>query len=99
LLIYQNTITDGKTASPIQERSQRSQSLCRVFSHLNDMFRPDEPFVKGHPKITDIIDPFDWLPEELYCSGFRNEPAGLGEEHGGYLRDINGDPPFTQPPL
>ena len=30
LLIQQNTIPDGKTASPVQERSQRSQSLCRL---------------------------------------------------------------------
>ena len=43
--------------------------------------------------------PFDWLPEELYCSWFRDAPVGLVEEHGGALRDINGDPPFTQPPL
>jgi hypothetical protein len=30
LLIQQNTIPDGQTASPVQERSQRSQSLCRL---------------------------------------------------------------------
>jgi len=34
LLIQQNTILDGQTASPVQERSQRSQSLCRFVSHL-----------------------------------------------------------------
>jgi hypothetical protein len=31
LLIQQNTISDGETAS-VQERSQRSQSLCRFLS-------------------------------------------------------------------
>ena len=40
LLIHQNTIPDGETASPIQEGSQRSQPLCRLLSHLIDMFRP-----------------------------------------------------------
>jgi len=33
LLIQQNTIPDGEIASPVQERSQRSQSLC----HLSDL--------------------------------------------------------------
>jgi hypothetical protein len=36
-----------------------------------------------------------WLPEELYCSGVPDAPAGLGEGHRGALRDIDGDPPFT----
>jgi len=43
LLIQQNTIPDGQTASPVQERSQSSQSLCRFLSHLIHMFRPGEP--------------------------------------------------------
>ena len=63
------------------------------------MFRPGEPFIKGHPKITDVIDPFARLPEDLFSSGFRDAPTGLSEEHGGTLRNINGNPPFTQPPL
>jgi hypothetical protein len=46
------------------------------------MFRPDEPFIDGHPKIMGVIDPFDWLPEELYYSGFRNAPTGFGKEYG-----------------
>ena len=87
LLIQQNTIPDGKTASPIQGRSQRSQSLCRFLSHLIDMFRPGEPFIKGHPKITGVIDPLDWLPEQLYRSALRHAPTGFGEEHVGALRD------------
>ena len=93
LLIQQNTILDGETAS-VQERSQ---SLCRFLSHLMDMFRPGEPFIEGHPKIKGIINPLDWLPEELYCSGFRDAPTGLGEERRRALRDIYDDPPFTQP--
>jgi hypothetical protein len=32
LLIQQNTIPDGQTASPVQERYQRSQSVCRFFN-------------------------------------------------------------------
>ena len=63
------------------------------------MFRPGESFIKGHLKITVVIDIFDWPPEELCCSGFRDAPPGLGEEHGGALRDIDSEPPFTQSPL
>jgi len=60
LLIQQNTIPDGETASPVQERSQRSQPLRRFLSHLIDMFRSGEPFIKGHPKITGVVDPLNW---------------------------------------
>jgi hypothetical protein len=63
------------------------------------MFRPGELFIKGHPKITGVIDPLNWLPEELYLPGFRDAPIGIGEEHRGPLRDIDGDPPLIQPPL
>jgi len=37
LFIQQNTIPDGETASPVQERPQRSQPLCRFFSRLIDV--------------------------------------------------------------
>ena len=37
LLIQLNTIPDGETASPVQERSKRSRSLCRLLPHLVDM--------------------------------------------------------------
>ena len=70
LLIKQNTIPDGETASPVQERSKRSQSLCRFPPHLVDMLRPVEPFIKGNSKISDDVDPLDWLSEELYCRVF-----------------------------
>ena len=63
------------------------------------MFRPGEPLVKSYSKVTCFIDPFDWLPEELYCSGFRDSPTGLGEKYGRALRNVNSDPPFPQPPL
>jgi hypothetical protein len=95
LLMQHNTIPDGQTASPVQGRSQRSQPLCRFLPHLIDMFRPSEPFIMCHPKITGVIDPLDLLPEELNCSGFRDAPIGLGEKHRGALRDTDGDPPFT----
>ena len=50
LLIQHNIISDGETASPVQERFQHSQSLCRFLSHLTSMFQRDEPFIKGHPQ-------------------------------------------------
>jgi len=57
----------------------RRDPVVPSLSHLIDMFRPGEPFIKGHPKITGVVDPFNWLPEELHCSGFRDAPTGLGE--------------------
>jgi len=81
LLIKQNTIPDGETASPVQERSKRSQSLCRFLPHLVDMLRPVEPFIKGNSKISDDVDPLDWLSEELYCSGVLDTPTSLVEKH------------------
>jgi len=74
-------------------------NLCRFLPHLVDMLRPVEPFIKGNSKITGDVDPLDWLPEQLYCSGVLDAPTGLGEKHRGALRDIDGDPPFTQPPF
>jgi hypothetical protein len=29
------------------------------------MYRPGEPFIKDHSKITGVIDPFDWLGMRL----------------------------------
>jgi len=63
------------------------------------MKQPGEPCGKGHPKITGGIDRVDWLPKELNWSGFWDASTGLSEEHRGALRDIDGDPPFSQPPL
>jgi hypothetical protein len=34
------------------------------------MLRSVEPFIKGNSQITGYVDPLDWFPEELYCSGF-----------------------------
>ena len=67
--------------------------------YLVDMLRPVEPFIKGNSKITGDVDPLDWIPEELCCSGFLDALTGLGEEHRGALRDIYGDSPFAQPPF
>jgi len=36
-------------------------------------------------------------PEEQKWSGFRNSYIGLGEKHCGTLRDVDSDPPVTQP--
>ena len=57
----------------------RRDPVVPRLSHLIDMFRLGEPFIKSHPKITGVDDPLNWLPEELYCSGFRDAPTGLGE--------------------
>jgi hypothetical protein len=70
LLIQQNTIPDGETASPVQERFKDSQSLCRILPHLVEMLRLVEPFMKGNSKLTGGVVPFDWFSEEMYCSGF-----------------------------
>jgi hypothetical protein len=41
----------------------------------------------------------DWFTEECYWSGLDETPSGTREYYRGALRDINGDSPFTQPPL
>jgi len=61
--------------------------------------RPGESLIYGHPQITSSVDPFDWFPEECYWSGLNKAPSGTREDYHGALRDINGDSPFTQPPL
>jgi len=45
------------------------------------------------------VDPFDCFPEECYWSGLDKAPSGTREDYRGALRDINGNSPFTQPPL
>jgi hypothetical protein len=81
LLIEQNSIPDGETASPFWERSQHSQYVCHFLSHLIDMCRPGESFITGHPKVTGGIDPLDLFPEELNWRGFQDMPTSLSEEH------------------
>jgi hypothetical protein len=90
LLVQQNTIPDGETTS------QHSQYLYHFSSHLIDVRRPGKPRSKVHPKITDRIDPENWLPEELKWSGFRDGSTVLREEHRNVLRYID---PFSQPPF
>jgi hypothetical protein len=63
------------------------------------MSQRGEPCIKGHPKITGGIDRVDWLPKELNRSRFWDAPTALSEEHCGALRDIDSDPPFSQPLL
>ena len=41
LLIQQNTIPDGETASPVQKRSQRSKPRCRFFHTWSMCFDQD----------------------------------------------------------
>jgi len=53
----------------------------------------------GLPLDNEYCRPIDWFPEECYWSGMDESPSGTGEDYRGALRDINGDSPFTQPPL
>jgi hypothetical protein len=53
----------------------------------------------GHLQITSCVDPFDWFPKECSWSVLDEAPSGTREDYHGALRDINGDSPFTEPPL
>jgi len=53
----------------------------------------------GSPLITSSVDPFDWFPEECYSSGLNEAPSGTREDYRGALGGINGDSPFSRPPL
>jgi hypothetical protein len=83
----------------VYDRTQHSLSLGRFCSRLKAMTRPAQQFIEGHSKITRGIDPKDWLTEELNWSRFVDSLAGLCEEHRGNFRDVDGDPPVSQPPL
>jgi len=63
------------------------------------MRQPVQQCFEDHPQVTVGVDTVDWFPEELYCSGFREAPTGLYEEHRISLRYIDDDPSFSQPPL
>jgi len=41
----------------------------------------------------------DGFTEECYWSGLDEAPSGMREDYSGVLTDINGDSPFTPPPL
>jgi hypothetical protein len=45
LLIQQNSVSDGQTASPVKERAKQTQSLCRFLLYLDDMRRPGHPCI------------------------------------------------------
>ena len=55
--------------------------LCKLYpgicltteeNHGITSVRVAEKVPVGTPKITGVVDQLDWLPEELYCSGFRD---------------------------
>ena len=53
---------------------------------------------QGSPsKLTSCVDPLDWFTEELLVGD--ESPSGTSEDYHGALGDINGDSPFSQPPL
>jgi hypothetical protein len=41
----------------------------------------------------------DWFAEESYWSGLNDAATGSREDHRGALRDVDGNSPYTQPPL
>jgi len=53
----------------------------------------------GSPPDNELFRPINWFPEECYWSGMDEAPSSTREDYRGDLRDINGDSPFTQPPL
>ena len=81
LLVQQNTIPDGQNTPPVQVRSQHYQTLYHFLSPLISMSWPGKPCIKGNPKITGGIDPVDWPPEGLSCSGFQDVLTGLSKIH------------------
>jgi len=48
--------------------------------------RRGQSFIESDPKTMDGFDP-------------ENAPTGLSEQHCGAFRDVEGDPPFSKPPL
>jgi len=53
----------------------------------------------GSPPDTELFQPIGLAPEKCYWSGMDEEPFGTREDYRGALRDIDGDSPFTHPPL
>jgi hypothetical protein len=47
----------------------------------------------------ELFRPIGLVPETFYWSGLDETPDGTLEEYRGALREINGDSPFSQPPL
>ena len=81
LLIKQNSASDGETTPRVQERTQ-PHSLGHFISLLVYMRQSGQQCFEGHPQLTVGVDTVDWFPEEeLYCSGFREAPTGLCDEH------------------
>ena len=78
LLIQQNNIPDGGTASPVQERSKRSQSLPLSFSP-GRYVSTSWAFYQAYSKITDVVDPLEWLPKCCTARGFRLRPLVLAK--------------------
>jgi hypothetical protein len=62
LLIQQNSVPDGQTASPVKERANQTQSLGSFLLDQDDMRRPGHTCIKDHSQITGCFDPLDWFP-------------------------------------
>jgi hypothetical protein len=46
----QNTVPNGKTTPPVQERAQSTQTVRGFLPYLVDVRRPGQPFMKNHPE-------------------------------------------------
>jgi hypothetical protein len=53
----------------------------------------------GLPPDNEFCRPFDWFSEESYWSELNEAPSCTHKDDRVALRNINGDSPFTQPPL
>jgi hypothetical protein len=66
---------------------------------LIDVRQPGESSIEGYAQIMSCVDPFDWFPEKCYWLGLDEAPSSNSKDNRDAFRDINGDSPFTQPPL
>jgi hypothetical protein len=55
--------------------------------------------VLGSPTDNKLCRSLNWFPEERYWSRLDEASTGTREDYRGALREINGDSPFTRPPL
>jgi len=96
---WQDSVPDGENTPPIEEGTQHTHRLSSPLPHLIDVRRPGESCIEDYPQIKSSLDPFIWFPEECYRSGLNQAPSSTREDNRGAFGNINGDSPFTQPPL
>ena len=69
--------------------------LCKLYpgicltteeKHGITSVRAAEKLPVATPKITGVVDQLDWLPEELYCSGFRDVCIFFLKDYAEYFK-------------